>query len=266
MRLNFVLISSLLFSQFANAQFQLSARKPNADSLYSRTPHYWNGLHFYRKDSVAPEKFPVKSFIIPGVLIAYGFVAYRLDPTLDLDESIQEEVSHPQTHIDNYLQFVPAVAVYGLDLVGIKAKNNFVDRSLIYVMSSVISNSVVFVLKNWTHELRPDGSDYYSFPSGHTTQAFVSAEFLYQEYKDKSPWYGVAGYAVATSVGFLRIYNDKHWFHDVVAGAGFGMASTKLTYWLYPKIKRLFSKNKQMNTLVMPTYNGSYGLALVHLF
>ena len=38
--------------------------------------------------------------------------------------------------------------------------------------------------------------------------------------------------------GFLRMYNNKHWLSDVVAGAGIGIMSTKIAYWIYPVIKR----------------------------
>ena len=88
------------------------------------------------------------------------------------------------------------------------------------------------------------------FPSGHTTEAFAYAEFIQQEYKDVSPWYGAVGYAAATATGLLRIYNNKHWLSDVVAGAGIGMASTKLAYLLYRAIKRKSFNSKKMNTMI----------------
>jgi membrane-associated phospholipid phosphatase len=216
-------------------------------------------------------KFPVKPFILPFSLIVAGFIAERTDPSLDLNEFFQEEIwtenPHSTTTIDNYLQFAPAAAVFTLNVVGIKGRNNLLDESMIYLMSNIIMNTVVTITKNVTHELRPDGSDYKSFPSGHTAEAFLSADFLYQEYRDVSPWYGVAGYGVAATVGYLRMYNNKHWLNDVVAGAGFGMASTRLTYWLYPKIKKLFAKNKPMTTMILPYYNNSTGgITLTHIF
>ncbi|HVY73637.1 MAG TPA: phosphatase PAP2 family protein [Puia sp.] len=219
----------------------------------------------------AHRSFPVKSFIVPGCLIAYGFFAYHTDATLDLNEYFKEEIwtedPHQHTHVDNYLQFAPAVAVYGLNIAGIKGKNDLFDASMIYLLANVIMNTVVFAVKHATHELRPDGSDFYSFPSGHTAEAFTSAEFLYQEYRDRSPWIGIAGYGVAASVGYLRMYNNKHWFHDVVAGAGFGIASTRLAYFLYPEIKRLFVGHKTWNSLVLPSYsNGTWSLSLVKEF
>ena len=86
-----------------------------------------------------------------------------------------------------------------------------------------------------------------------------------QEYKEVSPWYGIAGYAAATATGILRLYNNKHWVGDVIAGAGFGVLSTKLAYWLYPAIKRKLFKDKPMNTMIMPFYqNRTTGISIVY--
>ena len=88
-----------------------------------------------------------------------------------------------------------------------------------------------------------------------------------QEYKDVSPWYGIAGYAAATATGVLRLYNNKHWVGDVVAGAGIGIISTKLAYWIYPSIQRKLFKNKSMNTMILPYYqSGGGGVAMVYKF
>jgi membrane-associated phospholipid phosphatase len=40
----------------------------------------------------------------------------------------------------------------------------------------------------------------------------------------------MSGYAVATSVAGIRILNNKHWFSDVLVGAGIGMVATRLIY------------------------------------
>lgn len=215
--------------------------------------------------------FPAKSFIIPGIMVTMGALTLGSHELREMNMEMKEEIwienPHNYQHIDNYLQFAPAVAVYGLNAMGIKGKNNFVDRSMIYLMSNLILMSVVTPVKHLSHEFRPDGSDYYSFPSGHTAEAFASAEFLRQEYKDVSPWYGVAGYLVATSTGVLRMYNNKHWLGDVVAGAGIGIASTRLSYWLYPKIQHLLFKKNPTHTMILPVYQqGSFGFSMVHTY
>ena len=134
-------------------------------------------------------------------------------------------------------------------------------------MSNLFMNSIVTPLKHITHEQRPDGSDYYSFPSGHTAEAFLSAEFMWQEYKDVSPWLGASGYLMAAATGYLRMYNNKHWLNDIIAGAGIGIASTKFAYWLYPKFEHKLFKDKMSNTMIMPVYkNGSFGLSMIRQF
>jgi len=101
----------------------------------------------------------------------------------------------------------------------------------------------VQTIKKITKVQRPEGFGTNAFPSGHTATAFAGAEFLHQEYRDISPWYGIAGYAAATTTGILRMYNNKHWFRDVVAGAGFGILATDAAYYLEPVIaKKLFHK------------------------
>lgn len=222
-------------------------------------------------DKVKKQNRRIKSLIIPVGLISYGFIALGNNGVKKVNNNIKLEIreDHPTfiTKADNYLQFAPAAAVYGLNAIGIKGKHNLRDRSMIYLISNIILNTTVFSIKKLSHQLRPDGSGYTSFPSGHTAEAFASAEFMWQEYKDVSPWYGIAGYAVATTTGVLRLYNNKHWVSDTVAGAGFGILSTKLTYWIYPAIKRKFFKDKPLAAMIMPYYqNGGGGLALIYKF
>jgi len=214
----------------------------------------------------------IAKIAVPATLISYGVISLHSGTLRDWNEQMKEEVwaehSHNRTHIDNYLQWTPAVAVYGLNLAGIKGKNNLRDRSIIYGISTILMSSVVQVTKGISKEWRPDGSDQKSFPSGHTATAFAAAEFMRQEYKDVSPWYGIAGYAIAATTGYLRMYNNKHWFGDIVGGAGVGILSTDVAYWLYPSIKRwLFKKDKKASTIILPSYQqGNIALGLVHRF
>jgi hypothetical protein len=63
---------------------------------------------------------PYSKFIIPATLITYG-VASQFDKSDDYE--IHDEVTKNGIGaytIDDYSQFAPAVAVYGLDLMGIK--------------------------------------------------------------------------------------------------------------------------------------------------
>lgn len=216
-------------------------------------------------EAIKPASFKVAHFIAPSVLIGYGFAAvYDHGALKELDLSTKAELQedHPKFayHVDDYIQFAPTIAVYGLNLAGIKGRHNLFDASMLYVTSATIMGLSTHFVKRGVHRSRPDDSGYNSFPSGHTASAFAAAEFLYQEFKYKSPWIGYAGYFVATATGTLRMYNNKHWFSDVVAGAGFGIASTKLGYLLYPQIKRWIGGHGQEKHLSLTPAYGQHQL------
>lgn len=78
------------------------------------------------------------------------------------------------------------------------------------------------ILKFSVSELRPDRSNYHSFPSGHTAAMFAAATFLQCRYG----WqFGVPAYMLAAYVGFGRVCARKHFWWDSVAGAAIGTVS-----------------------------------------
>jgi membrane-associated phospholipid phosphatase len=189
-----------------------------------------------------------KSLVIPTAFIAYGFTTLKAQPLKAVNLGIRNEIAGSKrsfhTSIDDYLKYAPVATVYLLDLAGLKSKHNFVDRTIILVVANTISNQLVTKLKHATNQLRPDGSTYNSFPSGHTTTAFIGAEFMNQEYGCRSPWYSLVGYGLASITGGLRVMNNRHWLSDVLAGAGLGIISTKLTYWAYYELKPKLTTKK----------------------
>lgn len=216
--------------------------------------------------SVQKEKFKVAPFILPAVFVTYGFIASNSSGALNrLDRSTQAELhqNHPNfsTSADDYLQFAPVAAFYVLNLSGVKSRHSLGEASLLYVTSFSIMGGGTFLVKKIAGRPRPDGSGNNSFPSGHTASAFAAAEFLHQEYKDQSPFIAYSGFVAAAATGALRLYNNKHWLSDTIAGAGFGIASTKIAYLIYPYIKEVFGSKKHRNVSLMPSYqNGTPGL------
>lgn len=253
----FLIIGGLISNSFAQQIDSL-----NNISISDSTGRWYTG------NSVPKNKFRPATFIVPAVLMGYGFAAvYNHGALQQLDVSTRAELQedHPlfAAHVDDYIQFAPAAAVYALNLSGIKGKHNLFDASMLYVTSGAIMGVSTHFVKQGVGRERPNNNRENSFPSGHTANAFMSAEFLHQEYKDVNPWIGYAGYFVATATGTLRMYNNKHWFSDVVAGAGFGIASTKIAYLVYPYIKQIFNKNKDSKFTLMPFYQpGASGLML----
>lgn len=94
-------------------------------------------------------------------------------------------------------------------------------------------------LKNTFPELRPDGSDRKSFPSGHTSTAFAAAATLYNR---QGASIGVPAMLAASFVGLARVQADKHHWYDVVVGAGIGSAAGFL----------ITRKRSQREALILP--------------
>lgn len=243
---------------------------------------------FTAPDTVKHLRSKTAALIPPAILVGYGLSSLALKPLQRFDRYIYKEANEHNfsttKHYEDYFQYAPVVMVYAVNLVGVHAKNTFVDRTLIYVMAQGMMNLAVFGLKNATHRLRPNGSNNYSFPSGHTSNSFLGAEFMAQELNEKSVYYGIIGYTFATTTGLFRIYHQNHWFSDVVAGAGFGILSTKAAYLLYPYIRnRLFKagrdkeqnrdvpyelkKEKKSSSILLPSYqDGVFGLQFAMQF
>jgi membrane-associated phospholipid phosphatase len=198
----------------------------------------------------------VKSLYVSAPLIAVGVYATLSSKVInkyEIKEERDEHFNRFHTHIDDYLALAPVAVVYGLTALGIKGKHDVWNQTGLFIKSELIMEAMVYPIKRWSHVVRPDGSDNLSFPSGHTAQAFLSAEFLRKEYGSKHPWIAVSGYVMATGVGAMRMLNNKHWLPDVLAGAGIGILSVNLAYLTHQN-KWPFWK-KKMN--VMPTYSGN---------
>ena len=189
--------------------------------------------------------------IAPAILIGAGLLTYRDQGFLnrqDVRDFRQEHFAGFNTNFDDLTRFLPAMAVYGLNIGGVPGRHTVGRATLSFAVGSAVYLPVVFLLKQTTNVLRPDGSSATSFPSGHTAAAFSSAVFLEEEYGYRSRLYPVAGYTVATITGMLRILNDRHWITDVLVGAGIGMLGTRLGY----AIVNHFADGRGENSLPAP--------------
>ncbi len=202
------------------------------------------------RDSI-PTRPVTFRWVAPAVLIPVGLA---LSPDYQnshfdrfyIRSEIQDKI-HFRTHADDYLQFGPMIGWAGLSLAGVKGRSLPLDRAGIALVAHGITTILVLSLKKMTHELRPDGSDSYSFPSGHTALAFTGAGLLDREFGGVSPWIPIGGYAMATTTGVFRMVNDKHWVSDVLVGAGIGLLSAEVAYHVYPWLKRKLGRHKSVS-------------------
>lgn len=175
----------------------------------------------------------------------------------EVKEERDEWIPYFHHKADNYLQFAPIMVVYGLNMMGVKGKHDFRNRTALLLKSELLVAAITFPLKKITAVSRPDNGMRNSFPSGHTAQAFAAATFMSKEYGHLSIWYSVGAYAVATGVGAMRIMNNRHWVSDVMAGAAVGILSANLVYLTHRY--KVGSKQNRRQTLVMPSFNGQIG-------
>jgi undecaprenyl-diphosphatase len=122
-------------------------------------------------------------------------------------------------------------------------KSEYLTWSIMYFEAATLAYGVKDLLKYAVYKERPymyfdgkpqkeiDENNYYcSFPSGHTTLAFLGATFTsytfskyFPESKFKVPVV-IGSYTLATLSGTLRILSGSHFFSDVLVGAAIGSA------------------------------------------
>ena len=126
------------------------------------------------------------------------------------------------------------IIMSGIFTYGVLAKNNkCVSTALLALESFALASLVTRIPKTLVGRERPDnwqGNGPYtikgplrgsSFPSGHTTASFAVASVIATQFRD-SKWIPITAYSVAGLAGLSRVYDNKHWLTDVVAGATIG--------------------------------------------
>lgn len=151
------------------------------------------------------------------------------------NEIVEERNEHLfgfSNHVDDYAQFAPIVALYGFELAGMTPRTDWQNRTAILIKGQMLNLGLVYILKTTLKKTRPDGTGF-SFPSGHTANAFAGATILSIEYGQNHKWVPYVAYGFASGIGVMRIVNDKHYISDVLFGAGLGILSMKVAYWTH---------------------------------
>lgn len=177
----------------------------------------------------------------------YDDFTYDKDDINPLDRKFARKYSknldHLATVTDAMLYAMP-FAVYGTEfLLSNMDKNEALTTLVMYAQSAFITNTVKQATKMAVNRVRPymyfddfpedkveDDDFQFSFPSGHTIDAFMNATFLsytfckyYPDSKYRAPIIA-ASYGVAAATGALRMASGNHFFTDVLGGAALGSA------------------------------------------
>lgn len=103
------------------------------------------------------------------------------------------------------------------------------------------------------------GKDYHSLPSAHTTLSTSSAWILARRVKPLA--LKISFYAVPVVVGWSRIYDNAHWFSDVVLSSALGIACAEAAIYYYSTLDK--DSTSQAGLIILPTGNG---VAMVYRF
>jgi hypothetical protein len=193
--------------------------------------------------------FHLRSTYLPVALIALGAYANKEEDIINniaIKNERNEILPHFRTHIDDYMQYAPIIAGYAYATAAYPNKLWTYTKEVL-INEAVISISVTAV-KHWSKVPSIVNGSYNAFPSGHTTQAFSAATLFNDNFAKGNVWLQTASYASASTVGVLRVLNERHWTSDVIAGAGFGILSAKLS----EIITKGISSKKTRKTLLDP--------------
>jgi membrane-associated phospholipid phosphatase len=170
-----------------------------------------------------------------GALMLYGITINGkngLYSSYSIHKDIQTMFPNFYSPVDRYTQYVPLVAAYATGFIpGTKPRHSNGRRLWMFLQAQVITSVATLALKHYTHQLRPNGSDHLSFPSGHTVQAFMGAALFDVEYPGQMKAVKIGLYTLAGLTGAMAMLNDRHWASDVLFGAGMGIMSVRLLYW-----------------------------------
>lgn len=232
--------------------------------------------------------------------VLLGGVAAATVATMPLDRTLAERLQGPTVQENRLLGDIatvvrnvaaPGSVIIGVGLytIGRLTRNDrAADLGLHGTEALLIGNGIGVVLKGAFGRARPyrdvsnprdfqlgrgidHGGDFRSFPSGHGIAAFAAAAAVTSEVDRWWPngtWaVGTLMYTGAALAGASRMYNNRHWASDVLAGAAIGtFAGLKVVKWHHDNpgnvVDRIFLggtvthgrvQPAQLRWMVMPT-------------
>ena len=172
--------------------------------------------------------------------LTLGAISASIGVVMVFDEDLQHAIRSARTNTltDIFDNVQPLGNEYAIGIVGSfylwgeifkdqRAKSTALDS---IAATAIAPGIMVNATKYLIGRSRPtDGKGAYdfepfsghdSFMSGHTTEAFTLASVITEHYN--APWIKVTAYALAGTVGYARLNNNRHWPSDVLVGAVVG--------------------------------------------
>jgi len=238
------------------------------EDLFQR--NYWYLVLLDTKDVfTSPRRWDSRDWLTLGAVTAGIGTVMAFDE--DIGHAIRHARSDTLTNIFDNVQ--PLGNEYAIGIVGTfylwgeifkdpRAKSTALDS---IAATAIGPGIIVNATKYLVGRARPtDGKGAYdfqpfsghdSFMSGHTTEAFALAGVITEHYPE--PWVKVGAYALAGTVGYARLNNNRHWTSDVLVGAVVGTYVGKTVVHFNRdhrriKLQPIVSSEIQGAELVMP--------------
>ena len=182
--------------------------------------------------------------------LAVSLVMALFGPLESLDQAIQAQVqAHRTPALERPMKAAsdlgrPAVMFGGLLLLAV-ADPAGPGAARLAIAALVPVNLVVEGLKRATDRTRPDGEHKRSnaaFPSSHAANAATLAAVLARRWRRIA----IPAWLAAAIVAFSRVYLNRHWMSDVLAGVAIGVLGAWVAMrWISPWIEARFVRAAQ---------------------
>lgn len=205
-------------------------------------------------DTITPPRrlFTERDAVLVAAFIVGGYFTRPLDK--HFAERLQTPSAQDRRNLHKAASVVEGIAVPGAFYIGgglylggrVARSHKLADLGLHSTEALLIGEALGGLMKGFFGRQRPNANPdtlnpdnwqlfrgfgrsdgYRSFPSGHTVAGFAAAAVVTAEMSRWHPetrWIvGSVVYTGAGLVGLSRMYNNRHWASDVLAGAGIGI-------------------------------------------
>ena len=149
--------------------------------------------------------------------LALTFFASKYDNTIRTNNENKSLLPSRLSQVGDFWGILSPLAVWAIMLKSNMNKD--------YVSNAFAANIMsTYAIKSLSQRQRPDGSNNYSFPSGHTSNSFLAAELINQI--EGMPL-SIPFYLLSINTALSRINDKKHFLSDVVFGAAIGISIGK---------------------------------------
>ena len=188
-----------------------------------------------------------QEWIVAGTVAGAGIAAWHYDENIQWFvrennyQAIENIGKYALEPLTGGIATMPLLA--GAYYYGYKKENSVITEFAVDgAKAFIIARTISYIPKYLLHRERPESqenlnknawhgpsfkSDHTSFPSGHAASAFALATiaaYKFNEYR----WVAPFSYSLAGLASFSRVYRDKHWMSDILAGCIIGLLTGSL--------------------------------------